>query len=210
MVIFPFSHSVFKRPFLQTQKNQGLFGKGVLYWHSTFRLNMLIDFLLVIIPLQLILTWLNSIVLYCYVVTFLGTLLLAVTDMQTKSAGQVTKNLSLKDIPMTNRRAFVTYYRAFTNLLTAFSILAIDFKIFPRYLGKTETYGTGLMDVGVGCFLIANAIVSPEARQKSSSERYDIHDVFCRSFTLFAVFFNLLRTTFQRIWLKIFWNHYTI
>ena len=56
--------------------------------------------------------------------------------------------------------------------MTAFSIIAVDFKIFPRYFAKAETYGTGLMDVGVGCFMISNAIVSPEARGKVSSDKY--------------------------------------
>jgi len=74
---------------------------------------------------------------------------------------------------MSNRRPFITYYRAYANLITAISILAVDFKIYPREFAKTETYGTGLMDVGVGGFLIANAIVSPEARGITSSDRLE-------------------------------------
>ena len=31
---FSFSHSVFKRLVLQTRKNQGLFGKGLIQWHK--------------------------------------------------------------------------------------------------------------------------------------------------------------------------------
>ena len=47
---------------------------------------------------------------------------------------------------------------------TAIGILAVDFAVFPRRLAKTETYGTGLMDVGVGAFMFSNAIVSHEAK----------------------------------------------
>ena len=31
---FSFSRSVFKRPVLQTRKNQGLFGKGLKFWYK--------------------------------------------------------------------------------------------------------------------------------------------------------------------------------
>ena len=62
---------------------------------------------------------------------------------------------------------FVTATRTYTNLLTAIAILAVDFSIFPRRFAKTETYGTGLMDIGVGLFVLAHGITSPEARGKS-------------------------------------------
>ncbi|CAI9608362.1 unnamed protein product, partial [Staurois parvus] len=58
----------------------------------------------------------------------------------------------------------VTTLRVSLNVLTAVSILGVDFPIFPRRYAKTETYGTGVMDIGVGCFIFGNALVSPEAR----------------------------------------------
>uniref|UniRef100_A0A8C5LP56 Phosphatidylinositol-glycan biosynthesis class W protein n=1 Tax=Leptobrachium leishanense TaxID=445787 RepID=A0A8C5LP56_9ANUR len=62
---------------------------------------------------------------------------------------------------------FVTNFRVFVNLLTAIAILAVDFPIFPRRYAKTETYGTGVMDFGVGGFIFGNALVSPEARSRN-------------------------------------------
>jgi hypothetical protein len=42
--------------------------------------------------------------------------------------------------------------------------LGVDFHAFPRRFAKTERFGTGLMDVGVGMFVVINALVSPLAK----------------------------------------------
>ena len=70
------------------------------------------------------------------------------------------------------RRPYITNFRAITNILTVLCILAVDFHIFPRRFAKTETFGYGVMDLGVGLFIVANALVAPEVRssnQKSLS-----------------------------------------
>lgn len=66
---------------------------------------------------------------------------------------------------------FVTGTRVFVNLMTAVGILAVDFAVFPRRFAKAETYGAGVMDFGVGGFVFANALVSPEARGRAASGR---------------------------------------
>ncbi|XP_067394224.1 phosphatidylinositol-glycan biosynthesis class W protein [Emydura macquarii macquarii] len=60
----------------------------------------------------------------------------------------------------------VTMFRVSVNILTAINILAVDFPQYPRRYAKTETYGTGAMDFGVGAFIFGNALVCPEVRQK--------------------------------------------
>ncbi|KAH0645737.1 hypothetical protein KY290_035579 [Solanum tuberosum] len=57
----------------------------------------------------------------------------------------------------------ISAYRVAMNFLACICILAVDFKIFPRRYAKTETYGPGLMDIGVGSFIVANALVSQQA-----------------------------------------------
>ncbi|NXC49605.1 PIGW protein, partial [Penelope pileata] len=61
----------------------------------------------------------------------------------------------------------VTVFRVYINVLTSIGILAVDFPQFPRRYAKTETYGTGAMDVGVGAFIFGNALVCPEVRQRA-------------------------------------------
>lgn|SRR6218665_294900 len=80
----------------------------------------------------------------------------------------------LMTLQLPTRLSFITHFRAYVNLATAICILAVDFIVFPRRFCKAETYGTGIMDVGVGAYVVANAIVSPEAKGRSSSARFSI------------------------------------
>ena len=67
------------------------------------------------------------------------------------------------------RSAFVSNHRAFMIIFTTLAILAVDFPVFPRRFAKTETFGYGLMDLGVGSFTFVNGLVSAEARKVEKS-----------------------------------------
>lgn len=69
------------------------------------------------------------------------------------------------------RPEYLNTFRACINLITAICILAVDFKCFPRGLAKTETFGFGLMDTGVGLYVLANGLVAPELRKSADSSR---------------------------------------
>ena len=51
----------------------------------------------------------------------------------------------------------LTLFRACLMLLTLYSILAVDFLVFPFRHIKCETFGMSLMDTGVGCFVFSAA-----------------------------------------------------
>lgn len=70
----------------------------------------------------------------------------------------------------TKRPGYLAMTRSTINLLTAICILAVDFRCFPRTLAKTETFGFGLMDTGVGLFVYSNAIISNEVKHIGQSK----------------------------------------
>ncbi|XP_063058742.1 phosphatidylinositol-glycan biosynthesis class W protein [Engraulis encrasicolus] len=83
---------------------------------------------------------------------------------------------------------FITIFRVEVNVKTALCILAVDFSVFPRRYAKTETYGTGVMDIGVGAYILANALVCPEARRKEKKGSHFSH-VLRQLWSVWPLFF---------------------
>ena len=70
--------------------------------------------------------------------------------------------------PFPSSLPFLSNARAYINLMSCVSILAVDFSnLFHHRYRKTHNYGTGLMDVGVGMFIAAHGITSRFARRDS-------------------------------------------
>lgn len=139
-------------------------------WRN-FISDLVIDFLFVAVPAISCLTILAD---WIYIFTVCLVLLALLRIFQTQS-WSLSWNLSKRESDtLVYWRKSISSYRFTMMLITCLTILAVDFKIFPRRYAKTETYGTGLMDLGVGSFVVANALVSRQARNISTMKHGDI------------------------------------
>lgn len=151
---------------------------------------LFLDFVFLILPLQLEFTILNENI--DSFLLFTSFTVITVITVKLLTPGQNSQQLKWRDFlkqQVDERLPFVSNFRAYTLVATAISILAVDFTVYPRRFGKVETYGNGLMDCGVGLFIISNAIVAPEGRGKYSNTSIFRSSVSC----LPLIFLGILR-----------------
>jgi hypothetical protein len=69
----------------------------------------------------------------------------------------------------------INVFRSLTVLVTSIAILAVDFKIFPERNLKRDRYGFGLMDVGVGYFIICHSmrLIRNQTQAETDSQSKD-------------------------------------
>ncbi|NXW39773.1 PIGW protein, partial [Nyctiprogne leucopyga] len=139
---------------------------------SSRKYSLLLDFLVLVSPLLFCCTVLSPILFF--MPTIIAAFCAAIFSKiyrQRKHGSRVPFGQIVKDFWETcldpEYIPAITVFRVYVNVLTCISILAVDFPQYPRRYAKTETYGTGVMDLGVGAFIFGNALVCPEVRQKS-------------------------------------------
>ncbi|KAM7258289.1 hypothetical protein ACFE04_014030 [Oxalis oulophora] len=120
-----------------------------------------LDFLCIVLPTLLVLTVLAE---WVYALASLSILSLIFV---TRKAKRSSSSLNFDDQSI-SFKTDISSYRVALMIITCLCILGIDFSIFPRRYGKSHTYGTGLMDLGVGSFVVANSLVSRQARNITS------------------------------------------
>jgi len=87
---------------------------------------------------------------------------------------------------------FVSRYRSLLQIATCISILAVDFRMFPRKFCKVEESGVSLMDCGTGSALFSLALVSRQLREKN-------HNIIFRLFRAISSCLPLLVIGFIRM-----------
>lgn len=145
--------------------------KGALVFPLPKVSHLLLDFSVLVLPVVLSSTVLSSILHHVTVGLIAVSAGLCCCINSSPSDGRQQNSLGtfLQSHVRFRQVPFVTASRVIVNVITATSILAVDFPVFPRRYAKTETYGTGVMDFGVGAYVFANALVCPEARIRNNA-----------------------------------------
>ncbi|XP_036196179.1 phosphatidylinositol-glycan biosynthesis class W protein isoform X3 [Myotis myotis] len=149
-------------------------------WSShTWRTRFFIDFVFLIVPMVTTLTILSSFVYleHLTVIIFGAGLFYQIYCRRTCYARMPVQKILEKFLKISLESEYIpaiSCFRVINSAFTAVAILAVDFPLFPRRLAKTELYGTGAMDFGVGGFVFGTAMVCPEIRRKCmEGSRFD-------------------------------------
>lgn len=127
------------------------------------RYYVIFDWLILVAPLGLACTVLATDLYMLLACMLLTMCLLECAQFRAKNP-QKQHAAAQESIPCHKRSETLTVYRTYLMVLTVLCILAVDFPVFPRAFAKCESWGTSLMDLGVGSFVFSHATVSIRKR----------------------------------------------
>ncbi|KAI0126788.1 GWT1-domain-containing protein [Xylariales sp. AK1849] len=95
-------------------------------------------------------------------------------------------------------KPFLTQYRGSMLAITSLAILAVDFRLFPRRFAKVETWGTSLMDLGVGSFVFSAGVVAarPVLKERAAGKTTPLHQrlIYSMRHSLPLLILGVIRT----------------
>lgn len=132
-------------------------------------LSIILDFLLNVIVLLSSITVYSGKIGYLYQLLLLpgiGLVILLIFNNQSSPNKPINKSKNNNQKDILTPKPFITAYRSHMLILTNLAILAVDFHIFPRRFAKVETWGTSIMDMGVGSFVFSMGLVNSRSIMK--------------------------------------------
>ncbi|XP_008049589.1 phosphatidylinositol-glycan biosynthesis class W protein [Carlito syrichta] len=157
-----------------------VFSQHLCSFSHTWKTRFFIDFVVLVVPLVTTLTILASFIfLELLTVIIVGAgLFYQIYQRRTCYARVPVQKILEEFLKVSLESEYVpaiSSFRVIISVFTAIAILAVDFPLFPRRFAKTELYGTGAMDFGVGGFVFGSAMVGLEVRRRKYIEgsRFD-------------------------------------